>query len=154
MVGITSMSVWGAENVGVLKRGESLNVSGYEFTLDKIDVGRRDNFEYLTARIGVTKNGKDIADLKSERRFYPVRNMVTSEAGIRVRLSANLYVGISEGNESDGWAVRAYYHPYVCWIWIGTLLMALAGFVSLADGRMRFSVKELQGEDPTPVMAE
>jgi cytochrome c-type biogenesis protein CcmF len=154
MVGITAMSVWGVENVGVLKRGESLNVAGYEFSLNEIDVGRRDNFEYLTAGVGVTNNGKDIANLKTERRFYPVRNIVTSEAGIRVRLSANLYVGISEGNESDGWAIRAYYHPYVCWIWIGTLLMALAGFISLADGRMRFSAKEPEIENPSLAVAE
>lgn len=154
LVGITAMSVWGAENAKVLKRGENMNVAGYQFTLDKIDIGRRDNFEYMTAGIGVTKNGIAIADLKTERRFYPVRNMVTSEAGIRVRLSANLYVGISEGNESDGWAIRAYYHPYVCWIWIGTLLMALAGFISLADARMRFSVKEARRVTPALVNAE
>ena len=153
-VGITAMSVWGAENVGVLKRGESLDVAGYQFTLNQIDVGQRDNFEYLTASIGVEKNEKLIANLKTERRFYPVRNMVTSEAGIRVRLSANLYVGISEGNERDGWAIRAYYHPYVCWIWIGTLMMALAGFISLSDSRMRISVKEPQLDDSSPAVAE
>jgi len=114
----------------------------YEFSLDNVDVGRRDNFEYLRANVVVSKDGKNVTTLSTERRFYPVRNMVTSEAGIRVRLAANLYVGISEGNEKDGWAIRAYYHPYVCWIWIGALMMALAGFFSLANSRVRVSSKD------------
>jgi len=136
------MSVWGAENAQVLKRGESLNVAAFEFSLDNIDAGRRDNFEYLRANVAVSKNGQSVTALNTERRFYPVRNMVTSEAGIRVRLAANLYVGISEGNEQDGWAIRAYYHPFVCWIWIGALMMAFAGFISLADSRVRISPKD------------
>lgn len=149
--GITGMSVWAGENAKVLKIGESLTVSGYEFTLQDINVGQRDNFEYLSGHVAVTKNGKNIANLKSERRFYPIREMVTSEAGIKVRLSSNLYAGIGDGNERDGWVVRAYTHTFVCWIWIGALLMALAGFASLADSRMRFRVKD---RSASPLVAQ
>ncbi|NNC37424.1 MAG: heme lyase CcmF/NrfE family subunit [Hyphomonadaceae bacterium] len=154
MVGITAMSVWGAENAGVLKIGESLKVASYEYKLETIDAGRRDNFEYLQAGVAVSKDGELLSTLTTERRFYPIRNMVTSEAGIRVRQSANLYVGIGEGNQNDGWIIRAYYHPYVCWIWIGALFMAFAGFISLADSRLRFTVREPAPATAIPSAAE
>jgi cytochrome c-type biogenesis protein CcmF len=150
-IGITSMSVWAAENAKVLKIGESLTVSGYEFTLTDIDTGQRENFEYLSGMLSVSKNGREVANLRTERRFYPVREMLTSEAGIRVRMSANLYAGIGEGNPETGWVVRAYYHPFVCWIWLGSLMLALAGFLSLADSRLRFKIRETE---PPAVLAQ
>ena len=47
----------------------------------------------------------------------------------------NLYVGVGEGGPDKGWVVRAYIHSMVCWIWLGALMMALAGFVSLMGRR-------------------
>ena len=34
-------------------------------------------------------------------------------------------------------AVRAHLKPFVRWIWLGALLMALGGFVTAADRRFR-----------------
>jgi len=147
LVGITAMSVWSAEGAGRLKIGESLTVAGYEFKLSELTQGQGENYQFLDGRITVSKGAQTIGNLKSQRRYYPVRQMFTSEAGIRVRQSGNLYVGLGDGNSRDGWVVRAYYHPYVCWIWFGAFLMALAGFVSLTDSRLRLPNKlEVQSD--------
>lgn len=144
MAGVTAMSTWSTDDVTRLKIGESFTVAGYEFTLAGVKDGRRENYSFLSAQIDVEKNGHALSELRSERRFYPVRDMITTEAGFRLSLAHTVFASISEGNPESGWVVRGYYHPFVVWIWIGALMMALAGFISLADRRLRF-----RGDDGT-----
>ena len=136
--GAVIMSVWAKDDIGRLKIGESLNVAGYEYSLKTVKPGARENYQYLAAKIGVTKKGKPIKTLSTEQRFYPVRNMVTSEAGFHFTIGPTIFAAISEGNVKDGWVIRANYHPFVVWIWFGALLMSLAGFISLFDRRLRW----------------
>jgi len=124
--GAVIMSVWSQDDIRRLKIGEKLEVAGYEYTLAEVTPGARENFQYLGAKIDVTKNGRAVKRLSTEQRFYPVRNMITSEAGFHFTLGPTIFAAISEGNEQDGWVIRANYHPFVTWIWIGALLMLLA----------------------------
>ena len=141
--GAVIMSVWSQDDIGRLKIGEKLEVAGYEYTLAEVTPGARENFQYLGAKIDVTKNGRAVKQLSTEQRFYPVRNMITSEAGFHFTLGPTIFAAISEGNEQDGWVIRANYHPFVTWIWIGALLMSIAGFISLFDRRLRFREEDL-----------
>ncbi|MGB6318027.1 MAG: heme lyase CcmF/NrfE family subunit, partial [Litorimonas sp.] len=140
-LGVTAMSVGATEDVGRLKAGETLQVAGYTFTMGELEEGRRDNFLYLGADVTVTKDGETVTTLWSEQRLYPVRRMVTSEAGFRPSFGATLFAAIGDGatgeDFSDGIIVRAYYQPGVVWIWIGAFMMAFAGFISMADQRLR-----------------
>ena len=106
--------------------------------------------------VSVTKDGREVASLPTEQRYYPVRGMVTSEAGFAPSLGATLFAAIGDGGPAteDGIIMRAYYQPGVVWIWIGALMMALAGFVSLADSRLRVAPPVAQGVAAIPVPAE
>ena len=139
MAGVTAMSVWAADDAARLKIGESLSVAGYTYTLEAVSPGARENYSFLSADITVSKDGRDLGVLHSERRFYPVRDMITTEAGFRLSFAHTVFASISEGDAEKGWVIRGYYHPFVVWIWIGALMMALAGLISLADRRLRFS---------------
>ena len=137
MAGVVSMSVWLKDDVKILKIGESMQVGRYEFTLNAMVPGQAENFQFLKGEIQVMKDGKSAGVLYSARRFYPVREMITSEAGIKVGFMKNIYVGVGDGDLEKGWVLRAYIHPMVCWIWLGALMMALAGMVSLIGPRSR-----------------
>jgi cytochrome c-type biogenesis protein CcmF len=63
--------------------------------------------------------------------------METTEAAIRPSLLGDLYAVVGEGDAERGWAVRLYWKPLVSWIWLGALIMALGGFLSLSDRRLR-----------------
>ena len=140
--GAVIMSVWAKEDVKRLKPGESLSLAGYTYTLEKVAPGVRDNYQFLAANISVSKNGTSVKVLNPEQRFYPVRNMVTTEAGFHFTAGPTVFAAISEGDVNRGWKIRANYHPFVTWIWLGAFLMALAGFVSLSDKRLRASYTE------------
>ncbi len=138
VIGITGMSVWAKEDAKVLRLHESMTVGGYEFTLKSMTPGAERNFQKMVAAVEVQKSGHIVGTLRSARRFYQVRNMITTEAGIQVRPMRNLYAGVGEGDAEKGWVVRAYVHPLVNWIWLGALMIALAGFISILDrGRKR-----------------
>jgi cytochrome c-type biogenesis protein CcmF len=134
---VTAMSVWGTTDIGTLKVGDSLSLGKYTYTLTEVGGGQRDNYDYLGGNIAVTKAGADVATLSTERRFYPVRNQITTEAGLHLSLGQTLFASIGEGNPDDGFVVQVYRHPYVVWIWLSALLMALSGFVALMDRRLR-----------------
>ena len=142
--GVTAMSIWASDDIGRLKTGQSLTLGAYEFTLQSAAPSARENYQYLGAKIAITHKGKDLTTLQSEQRFYPVRNMVTTEAGFRFNPAVTVFAAIGEGDPQKGYIVRANIHPFVTWIWFGALLMALAGFVSLCDKRLRFGNHEAQ----------
>ncbi len=140
--GVTAMSIWAKDDIGRLKIGESLTLGAYEFTLQSAAPGARENYQFLGAQISVKHQNKALKSLQSEQRFYPVRDMITTEAGFHFSPTSTVFAAIGEGNVRDGFILRANIHPYVTWIWLGALLMALAGFVSLCDKRLRFGKDE------------
>ena len=137
-LGIASMALWAEDDIARLNVGESLDMAGFTYTLSTVEPGQTANYQYLAAQIGVSKDETPVAMLGSERRFYPVRNMVTTEAGFRLAPGKTVFAAIGEGDADIGWILRIYSHPQVIWIWIGALMMALAGFVSMFDRRLRF----------------
>ncbi len=92
--------------------------------------------------------------LTSERRYFAERDQMTTVAGISTNLVHNLYAAIGDPDDKGGWTVRLYHHPLVIWIWIGALLMAAGGFVSLSDRRFRIGVAARLPSAAQPVPAE
>jgi cytochrome c-type biogenesis protein CcmF len=89
------------------------------------------------ATMGVWRNGAEVAVLNPEKRFYPVAGMPTTEAGIDIGFTRDIYLVIGDPQANGGWAVRTYIKPFANWIWGGSILMAIGGFISLSDRRLR-----------------
>jgi cytochrome c-type biogenesis protein CcmF len=140
VAGITGMTSWATEKIEMLRPGQSLDLSGYNLRLRSVGEVPGPNYEAERGTFEITRNGRRVGQLFSERRFYPVRQQQTTAAGIRTNLISNLYVAIGEPDNSGAWAVRFYYHPLMPWVWIGALTMALGGFISLCDRRLRVGV--------------
>ena len=75
-----------------------------------------------------------------QRRFFPVQQQTTAETAIRTNLLADLYVALGDPDPTGGWTIRAYYKPLVPWIWLGAVMMAFGGLVSLSDRRWRIGI--------------
>jgi len=142
VAGITGMTSWATEKIDMLRPGQSMELSGYVLRFRSVDDAAGPNYDAGRATFDITRSGKFVAQLFSERRFYPVRQQQTIAAGIRTNLMSNLYVAIGEPDGNGAWAVRFYYHPLMPWVWIGALTMAFGGFVSLSDRRLRVGVPQ------------
>ncbi|MCA8926525.1 MAG: heme lyase NrfEFG subunit NrfE, partial [Alphaproteobacteria bacterium] len=137
VAGITAASVWQGERVQLMKVGQTAQLSGYSWTLDRVYDTLGPNYEAVRGQMTVRDDdGKTVAVLYPERRFYPDSRQNTTEAAIHTTGLADLYAVIGEGSADEGWAVRLYHNPLVPWMWFGAGLMAFGGLVS-ASGRVR-----------------
>ncbi len=152
VAGVTGVTAWQQERIVAVARGDVVEIAGYEVTLDEISSGARDNFQFERGLFSVSRQGREVLTMESERRFYPVSGRVTTEAAIAPRGLTNLYIAFGEPNDRGEWVARVWYHPLVLLIWIGPALMAFGGAVSLADRRLRFGAPATR-RTATPVEA-
>jgi cytochrome c-type biogenesis protein CcmF len=145
VAGIVATSTWQCENILYMQHGSIAKIAGYEIRLSKVENGKEANFQFERGNFDVVQEGRVIKKIISERRFYPVRQSQTTEAGIWTRPIGNLYIAIGAPSAdmigaNKGWAVRLYFHPLAAWIWTGAIIMAFGGVVSLTDRRFRLAV--------------
>ena len=139
-IGVAFTSTLSIERDVALRVGESVNVQGYDFALTDLRETRGSNFDATQAEVTVTKKGEDVTILHPEKRTYIISTMPTTEAAINATLMRDLYVALGEpiAEGSDQWAVRIYVKPLIRWIWLGSIIMALGGLLSMLDRRYRF----------------
>jgi cytochrome c-type biogenesis protein CcmF len=78
--------------------------------------------------------------LSSEKRMYTVRGMPMTEAGIDAGFTRDVYVSLGEPLGEGDWSVRLQVKPFVRWIWLGALCMALGAVLAASDRRYRLGV--------------
>ena len=88
-------------------------------------------------QFGVSAGGGEIMTLEPSRRLFQTRQDVTSEASIKTIWFSQLYVSLGDVAEDGAATVRVYFKPLVALIWIGAIIMALGGLLSLSDRRLR-----------------
>jgi cytochrome c-type biogenesis protein CcmF len=143
-LGATFETAWKLEAAETLGQGRSLDFGAYHLTLDR--VGSAEGPNYLAERgvMTVTRGGAVVCRGEPERRFYPAGGQTTSEVAICAKGLDQIYLVLGERRAgADGqpaWLVRAYYNPWVQLIFLGPLLMALGGLMSLSDRRLRLAV--------------
>jgi cytochrome c-type biogenesis protein CcmF len=138
VAGITASSAWQSEAILVMRPGDSAALAGYRFTLAGIAEHDGPNYVAQRATFEVSRDGRLVAILTPEKRFYPVERQPTSEAGIDTGWLRDLYVVLGDPAGADGrHTVRIYHNPLVMWIWAGVVLMGAAGALSLTDRRHR-----------------
>ena len=138
--GIAGLTSWQSEDIRVAQIGQAFDVGEYTLILDKVEEFQGPNFLSTMGFITLSKNGREIAQMRPEKRIYPVAQMPTTEAAIDYNLIRDVYVVIGDAQQNGGWAIRTYIKPLTNWIWIGCALMALGGFLSLSDRRFRVAV--------------
>ena len=137
IIGIAGLLAWEREDIRVAQIGESWSLGRYEITLDAVREAEGPNYLTTIGEMSVRADGRQVATLLPEKRFYPVAGMPTTEAGIDGGIWRDLYLVIGDPQDGGGWAVRSHIKPMAAWIWGGAILMALGGVVSLTDRRMR-----------------
>lgn len=142
-----AMTIWGiafSQNYSIerdvrMNVGDSVEISGYQFQFKGIEDANGQNYLGGKAQVEVTKNGQYETTLFAEKRFYKVSKMTMTEAAIDWGFTRDLYVALGESLGDGSWALRLYYKPFIRWIWLGGVFMALGGLLCMFDRRYRFS---------------
>lgn len=98
---------------------------------------RGPNYQAAKGSLSILSGGEELMELNPEKRNYDsVSSMTMTEAAIWHRPHEDVYVSLATPTpDGNGWVVRAYVKPFVLFIWIGTLFMALGGTLALFDRR-------------------
>ncbi|MEO0400594.1 MAG: heme lyase CcmF/NrfE family subunit [Pseudomonadota bacterium] len=137
-LGVIGAGVWKSETIAYVQPGDSVTVGGFNVGLISVDQAEGPNYVTETARFeahrgaasGDSGDSSGTHEIVAERRFYPVRGMQTTEAGVVSTLLGDLYVTVGDRDPSRGWVVRAWRRPLALWMWIGAGLMALGGAIA------------------------
>ncbi|MFZ5961491.1 heme lyase CcmF/NrfE family subunit [Thalassococcus sp. BH17M4-6] len=154
MIGIAGLMAWQQEDIRVAQIGESFAVGGFELELRDVEEVRGPNYLSTMGVVGLSRNGTEVAELRPEKRNYPVAQMPTTEAAIDYRFLRDVYVVIGDAQDGGGWVLRTYIKPLANWIWAGCLIMALGGLVSLTDRRYRVAAGARKTRAAAAVPAE
>lgn len=127
-----------------MKVGDTAQILDYSFTFKGIRDSNGQNYIGGTADIEITQNGKYEATLHAEKRFYNVSKMGMTEAAIDWGFTRDLYAALGERLDDGSWGLRLYYKPFIRWIWLGGLFMALGGLLCMMDRRYRLKVVKPQ----------
>ena len=137
LLGIIGETQWGAERIAEVKPGQVLSIHRYDFHFDGMTNRQGPNYHELAARFTVRHAGDFIGVMEPSKRTFPSRGTDTSEAALMTRGFAQLYLSLGDPAPDGSIAVRLYYKPLVLLIWLGAVVMAMGGALSLSDRRLR-----------------
>ena len=149
VIGVVGISFWKQETVTVLKPGEAMEIGGRSITFKGEVPFNGPNYSAERGNFEVSSGSGAPAQIWSEKRIFKPSNQPTTEVGIKPYLDGDVYVVLGDRAGNTGRTVRAYYHPLVWMIWLGSVLMFVGGVLSIVDRRYRIGAPK---KSATPVV--
>jgi len=151
LLGIAGTTVWRSEALAVVGAGDRLAVGPYTLRFNGISNVDGPNYQGRRAAIDLMDGDKVTATMRPEQRIYTAEGQDVSVTAIRTTGLRDLYLALGDDRGNGRWTLRAYVSPLAPLIWLGALVMALGGALSLA-GRLR--VRAPEPKAAAPVLAQ
>ena len=137
LMGIVCETTWNGERILAMQPGDKAMVGGYEATLVGFSQQQGSNYRETISTFKIRLGGDEIGTMTPSKRIFTTRGSSTTEAALMSRGLSQLYISLGDRNTDGSIAVRLYYKPLVLLIWLGAVVMALGGALSLSDRRLR-----------------
>ncbi len=136
LAGMASDAAFTKENLVAVRPGEARNVGPFEVTF----AGLRDvpgpNYASLEGVLLVRKGAGEPFVMLPHLRQFSDPPMLTNQAAIRTFWNGQLYLTIGEKEMEGRWLLRMWWKPFVTFIWLGGMMMALGGGLAML-GRVK-----------------
>jgi cytochrome c-type biogenesis protein CcmF len=136
LMGVAGTTAWRSEALEVLSPGQVMTVGGYTLRFDGVTREQGPNYTADRAHIALMDGARVKAMLLPEHRLYPAEGQDVSDTAIRTTGVRDLYLALGDDRGGGRFTLRAYVSPLAPFIWLGALVMALGGLLSLW-GRLR-----------------
>ena len=136
-----------------VSQGETVELAGYQFRFDSLAPVDGPNYDAQRAQFSV-RHGDQEWLMYPEKRLYRAQTMGLSQAAIDSGWTRDVFVALGDPLDEKGltWTVRLQIKPFMDWIWLGTLMMALGAGLSLLDRRFRVASQRAAQPAPSPVL--
>ncbi|WP_373090376.1 heme lyase CcmF/NrfE family subunit [Zhongshania sp.] len=146
MLGVAMVTSFNDERDIRMDVGDRMNdVSGYEVRFDGVQSISGPNYQGQRGSFTLWQAGDFVAELHPEKRRYHARSgQVMTEAAIDASLLRDVYIALGEPVGENAWAVRIHVKPFIRFIWLGAILMALGALLAICDKRYRSASPRVQ----------
>jgi cytochrome c-type biogenesis protein CcmF len=121
--------------IGEVNKGDTMRVGRYTLKVADLTQGETADYQWDTAILEVSKDGKSLGILEPTRRFYKIAQQGTAEVALRTRLNEDLYINYA-ARVGEKATLQAYVFPLVTWIWVGVVVLIGGTFVCLVPSKV------------------
>ncbi len=123
--------VFSSEAIFNLKVGEKFTFKNEKIFFKSLVKKEKENYQSVIAHFTIEDDKKNISLFKPELRIYDQPLVVTSEADIKTTLFKDEFLVMNTIKGNEYFNVRYQVKPFMIWIWISTMLLAIGGILSL-----------------------
>jgi cytochrome c-type biogenesis protein CcmF len=151
-MGVAGTTAWRSEALTVVAPGQTMTVGPYTLRFDGVTREKGPNYIADRAHVALMNGDKVQTTLLPEHRFYPAEGQDMNDTAIHTTGLRDLYLALGDDRGGGRFALRAYVSPLAPLIWLGGLVMALGGILSLW-GRLRAKEPVIQPAAPAIAQA-
>ncbi|MEP6342559.1 MAG: heme lyase CcmF/NrfE family subunit [Maricaulaceae bacterium] len=133
ILGIVAVTGWESEKSALMKPTDQIAINDYILRFEGVQNIQGPNFTEDRGIFALLKDEGLVTSFTPSKRFYPARQMPTTEASLHTQGISQLYLSLGEVRDSGEIVVRFYQKPLILLIWFGAIIMALGGCLSLSD---------------------
>ena len=129
VLGVGVVSSYSLEKEIIMSPGNSFEFGDQTIQFKSIEDNLGPNYFSKSAVVSFT-NGTNTSELITEKRTYLPSGQLTTEAGIKTELFKDLYISMGDNLEANIWSFKVQIKPFIRWIWLGALMIAIGSFLA------------------------
>ena len=129
VLGVGVVSSYSLEKEVILAPGNSLDFGDQTIRFQSVNDSLGPNYFSKSAVI-YFDDGENLSQLITEKRTYSPSGQLTTEAGIKSDLFKDLYVSMGDNLDTDIWSFKIQIKPFIRWIWLGAIMIAIGSFLA------------------------
>ena len=115
-----------------IKLGEEKTFDNYSIKLKDLKLENFSNYKTVIGELEVSNNETNKKNiLRPEIRIYSTPKTLTYEASIKTDIFKDYYLTMSNIDRSEYYNIKFQKKPFMIWIWISVIMLALGGFLRL-----------------------
>ncbi|MFP2957888.1 heme lyase CcmF/NrfE family subunit [Myxococcus sp. 1LA] len=132
IVAVAASSAYVEHTSGTLKKGQVIELGGYQMKYLGLVSGEEAHRTYVAARVEVTAPGGKVSELKPRLNYYERSTDPIGTPGVRETPAEDLYMSLMAFSEQAGTAsFNVWVFPLVGWIWWSIPLLVLGTLIAL-----------------------
>jgi cytochrome c-type biogenesis protein CcmF len=141
LIGVTMVTTQSVELNLSMQPHEQVSLAGYQVEFGGVKTLLGPNYHGAKSNFLVQKGRHFLRVMQPEQRVFNASKIAVAKTAIDRNWARDIYIALGQPLQGDAWSVRIYYKPFVHWIWLGGVLMAIAGILGALDKRYRVKAR-------------
>ncbi|MDR2155860.1 MAG: heme lyase CcmF/NrfE family subunit [Burkholderiaceae bacterium] len=156
VVGVAMVKGYGIEHDISMTPGDTRPLGDCTLGFDGLSERQGPNYQAQSGHFSLRCGARKPLALVSEKRSYVGSGMPMTESAIDWGFWRDIYVALSAPVDEKAkiWSMRVQYKPFIRWVWLGVLLMAVGALSASLARRLRRAAAQTASAVPAaPVVA-